>query len=466
MIWFLTDQMRGQALSIAGDPNVRTPNLDRLARDGAWFRSACSGTPLCCPARGSWLSGQYPHRAVPGHEMQLDPALPTVADPLNEAGYYTAWFGKWHVDGYPEHEGRAAFHTIPLERRGRFQTWIGYENNNSQFDCWVHGHRGADEVPMYRLPGHETDALTDMLLDEIDARADNPFFLCCSVQPPHDPYSAPQDFAGRHNPATLELRPNVPAILSIQEQARRELSGYYALIEQIDYNVGRVLRKLEERGIDDTTYIVFASDHGDQHGSHGHFRKMTPYEESIRVPFIIWGGQRWTYRPGGTIDHPINHVDLSPTTLGLCGVEPPESMQGSDFSSVMKGPEIPGYRRPELSQLPDSAYLQCVVPTGHGPSIDEPWRGVVTSDGFKYVALEGQAMLMYDLKEDPYEQVNLAWHSHARAKRRELNETLADWIERTGDSFRLPQFDEAGRSAATRRAVDAFSTPNPKKDLQ
>ena len=117
------------------------------------------------------------------------------------------------------------------------------------------------------------------------------------------------------------------------------------------------------------------------------------------------------------------------------GIDVPENMHGHDYSYHRT-------RRPrdQRAAEPDSAYLQCVIPTGHGPSIDFPWRGVVTRDGWKYVALEGQPLYMFNLKNDPYEQVNLAHHAHARNKRKELNALTQEWIDRTNDTFTLPSF--------------------------
>ena len=459
VIWFMVDQMRGQAMSIAGDPNLHTPNLDRMARDGAWLRGAVMGFPLCCPARGAMVTGLYPHRCVPGHQYPLDPSIPTVADAFNAAGYRTAWFGKWHLDGYHEgHRGRAAWHIVPRERRGRFATWVGYDNNNSQYDGWVHGHDGETEVPLRRLPGHETGALTDLLLAHVERHRDEPFFACVSVQPPHDPYIAPPEATARHNPATLALRPNVPPVARVEEIARRDLTGYYAKIEDIDRNVGRVLDRLAELGLDDRTYVVFLSDHGDQHGCHGHFQKMTPYEEAIRVPWLMWGGKRWQYRGRGDVDLIPNHVDLLPTTLGLARLPVPEGLPGHDYSWVAREP--PGGRaRQQIEAAPAEAYLQSVIPTQHAPSVDLPWRGIVTRDGWKYVALEGQPYLLFNLNEDPYELANLAHHAHARVKRRELNERLRAWIERTGDTFRLPDFAENGSPAVTQAAQETWPQP-------
>jgi arylsulfatase A-like enzyme len=432
VIWVFGDQHRRQALSCMGDPNVQTPNIDRMACDGVNFSAAVSGFPLCCPFRGSLLTSRYPHQCVPGHEYRMPSEQLTIAAPLREAGYHTAYFGKWHVDGWHERDGRAAMHIVPPERRGGFDVWTGYENNNAQWDSWVHGGDG-DDAFHYRLPGYETDCLTDLLLDYLNDRPENqPFFAVLSVQPPHDPYVAPADWMARHNPATLQLRPNVPPVRGVLERARRELAGYYAQIENLDWNIGRLLATLEETGQKDNTYVVFFSDHGDQHGSHGQFRKTGPFEESIGIPMVIWGnGSRYDHRVG-SVDAPINHVDIAPTTLGLCGLDAPDWMEGFDYSaSCVKGRTA--------GEAPDSAFLQEVIPTGHGDSVDRAWRGVVMRDGWKYVALEHQPWLLFNLNEDPYELVNLAHNTRYGAQRARLQERLQRWIHDTGDEFALPE---------------------------
>jgi arylsulfatase A-like enzyme len=448
VIWIFGDQHRAQALGVAGDPNVHTPNVDRLATDGLYCPQAVGGFPLSCPYRGSLLSGRYPHEAVPGHEYPLDPALPTVAQPFGEAGYHTAYFGKWHVDGWHERDGRAGLHIVPRERRGGFDQWLGYENNNAQWDCHVHGHDAqGNEIPLYRLPYYETDALTDLLIDFIDERAlpvegdqatadqsadASPFFAVLSVQPPHDPYVAPEPWMARHTPGEIQLRPNVPDVRRITEKARRELAGYYAMIENLDWNLGRVIEALREAGLHDNTHIIFFSDHGDMHGSHGQFRKTSALEESLRVPMIFGGGRRYELK-NGISDAPINHVDLAPTSLGLCGIDVPDWMVGHDWSARrIKG------RQPATDE-PDSAYCQVVKPTGHGHSVDRPWRGLVSRDGWKYVCLEGQPWYLFNLNEDPYEQANHAHNTIYRSERKRLHDRLNQWIAQTGDSFAMPE---------------------------
>ena len=434
VIWIVTDQLRAVALSCNGDPNVNTPNIDMLA--------AVGGFPLCCPFRGSMLTGMYPHKCVVGHEYPLPAGQKTLAHVFNDAGYDTAYFGKWHLDGFHEREGRATMHHIDKERRGGFHTWIGYENNNSQWDTWVHGHRGDANIDLYRLPGYETDVLTDMLIEHIDERAEagalersKPFFAVLSVQPPHDPYIAPPEYMARHNPATITMRPNVPAIPGIIETARRDLAGAYGMIENIDANVGRVISALRRAGIDKETHIIFFSDHGDMHGSHGMFRKTNPYEESIRIPFIVSGESpmRYDNHGAGNVPGMMNHVDIAPTTLGLCGIAKPAWMQGCDMSH---------YRLRENAASPDepdSAFIQSVTATGHGHSIDKPWRGVITRDGWKYVCFEGLSWLLFDLTIDPYEQMNIAHNKAYEKRRKELLARLERWIRETGDSFTLPK---------------------------
>ena len=438
ILWVFGDQHAAHSLSCLGDTNVTTPHLDALASGGRHFTRAVSGMPLCCPFRGSLLAGRYPHVCVPGHEYPLPPGTPTIAQPLKEAGYHTGYFGKWHLDGWHERDGRAAMHIVPPERRGGFDEWVGYENNNAQYDCWVHGGQG-DKAFHYKLPGYETDALTDLFIRYIKDRAKDaadgrgkPFFGVLSVQPPHDPYVAPPEYMARHKEETVTLRPNVPNVKRVADQARKELVGASAQIENLDWNVGRIRQALAETGLDKNTYILFFSDHGDMHGSHGQFRKMTPYEESLRIPLIISGGPAARRAKPDRDPAPVNHVDIAPTTLGLAGLPKPDWMQGTDYS--------PHYvLGRESKEDPDSAFLQSVIPTKHGDSVDRPWRGIVTRDGWKYACLEGQPWLLFNLNEDPYEQVNLALNTKFGRPRKKLQDRLAGWIEKTGDKFEMPK---------------------------
>jgi arylsulfatase A-like enzyme len=441
VIWIFGDQHRAQSLSCMGDDNLRTPNIDRLA--GTAPLTAVAGCPLCSPFRGSLLTGRYPHRCVPGHDRAMPDGLPTVAGAFTAAGYRTAYFGKWHVDGQEHREpgSSAALQRVAAERRGGFELWLGYENNNDHFDCRLHGHDASGTpVEHYRLPGFETDALTNLFIDYLEERGRErasegarPFFAALSVHPPHGPLVAPDEWLARHRPADIRLRPNVPPVERVRERARTDLAGYYSLIENLDHNFGRIIDALEAAGLAESTYVLFFSDHGDMLGSHGRVFKGVPWEESIRVPFLIaCNGEPLRASEDRVL---INHVDIAPTTLGLCGVDAPDWMAGADYSGLfVAGRELP-------APLPDSAFLQLVDPGFiHGIAIDRerPWRGVVTRDGWKYAVLEGQPWLMYDLNEDPYETTNLALDGRYWSVRDRLQDRLAAWIEDTGDVFALP----------------------------
>lgn len=437
LIWIFGDQHRAQALGHRGDPNCFTPHLDRLAGEGLSITGAVAGCPLCCPFRGSLLTSQYPHDCVPGHEAPLPEGQKTVAHAFSEANYRTAYFGKWHIDGHSERTRRGAMHIVPPHRRGGFDDWTGYHHNACQWDSWVHGGEG-DAAFHDRLDGYETDALTDLFINYIRDRSreqkqgeGQPFFAALSVEAPHPPHLAPAEWMGRHTPGRVKLRPNVPDVPFVVEQARRDLAGYYAMIENLDWNVGRIRQALTEGGLMENTHVLFFSDHGDMHGSHGQFRKTSPWEESIRIPFIMSGMHPCYFGRHGQVDVPLNHVDIAPTSLGLCGIAKPPWMRGTDYSSYRLGTAPP-------DDEPDAAYLQLVAPRGNGQTIDRPWRGIVTRDGWKYVVLEGQPWMLFDLNQDPYEQVNHAHDSLYRQQRQKLQDRLAAWIHDTGDAFTLP----------------------------
>ncbi len=428
-------------MGCVGDPNACTPNIDRMARR---CRMGIGGSPLCSPFRGSLLTSQYPHNCVSGHDQALPENARTIAHAFSEAGYQTRYFGKWHVDGRENRteNTKPSHHHVRRERRGGFDTWIGYENNNAQYDCWVHGHdRAGDEVSPFKLDGYETDALTNLLIDDLKNRdPDQPFFSVLAFQPPHSPYVAPQEFLDRYDPDSIQLSPNVPPVDRVVSESRESLAGYYAMIENLDWNIGRIQESLELLGLSESTALIYFSDHGDMHGSHGRILKCVPFEESIRIPFVVDAklrvtGTEQTAQCKQQDPSLINHVDIGPTSLGICGIEKPDGMVGFDYSgSYVDDREI-------TETQPDSAFLQLVDPGfDHGFATDRerPWRGVVTSDGWKYAAFEGVPWLMYNLNEDPYEMANLAMDRRFKVERDRLQDRLGQWISETRDVFELP----------------------------
>lgn len=445
VIWFLGDQLRAQAARSVGpnaDPNVHTPNLEKLAAEGMDFVNAVSGYPLCCPFRGSLLTSKYPHQCVAGHEVPLPPDLDTVVDPFRETGYKTAYFGKWHLDGYKERDGNPVTHKVPREHRAGFDTWIAYENNNLPDHCRVHGHDEDEERAFELLEKFETNALTDRLIKYAEQRAQDgqPFFAVLSVQPPHDPYEPTrpmlESWQRRQGEKPLKLRKNVLDYPGVKERVHRELPGYYALIENLDENLGKLVDALKDFKLWGNTHVIFFSDHGDMHGSHGCFGKTRPWEESIRIPFVVGGAAALAVQHG-KCKAVLNHVDVAPTTLGLCGIKPPASMRGYDYSHH----RIRG-RAPPAQPEPTAALLQLVQPTGYADSAEVAWRGIVTTTHWKYV-VKGNAKegglpwLLFELNEDRYELNNLVDRPAYRGKLKDLHERLRQKLREEGDDYVL-----------------------------
>lgn len=457
VVWIIADQHRAQCLGWNGDPNVRTPNIDNLIRNGTNFSRAVAGAPWCTPFRGALLTGQYPHQTgVVRTPSRLDPKFPTIADAFNAAGYHSVWIGKWHVAG-----SNRASHVVPPELRGRFDYWLGYENNNKQNDVWVHG--TGCEAPR-RLDDYEVPGLTGLFEEHLTAHVRGgggagrgggaagpgsdyqPFFAALSVQPPHSPYVPPHHADGP-NPASVELRRNVPPVDWIETRARRDVAGYSSMVESVDAAVGRVREILRRLGVDRETYIIYMSDHGDMLGSHGQWEKSSPWEESVRIPFVVGtaGGQEHMHV--GEYHYPLNHVDIAPTTLGLCGIPTPPEMVGYDFSPLItEGPQalhsdVPA-RKP-----PTAALLQQITRKFHPHSVNRAWRGVVTADNWKYVCTPNNDWLLHDLSRDPYELANLCYDVTFQERKEQLHGELQRLLRENGDEFELPSIDLSDHAA-------------------
>ena len=434
VIWIFGDQHRGQCLGCMGDPDAVTPNVDRMATEGLHFTHAVSGGPTCTPFRGSLLTSRYTHECAPQNGDPIPEGMPTISTVLRQNGYQTCYLGKWHLAGAGNRRGGWK-KLVPEWQRADWDEWIGYDNNNAQWNCWVHGGLG-DDFFHYKLDGYETDVLTDMLLKRIEGwgkeqqnHSENarPFFAVLSVQPPHDPCAAPEEWTARFQPGAITRRPNIPDIDWVSSLYHRRIGGYHAQVANLDHNVGRVRQALLDNDLFGNTYIFFFSDHGDMLGSHARFNKSVPHEESIRIPMVIAAGHR---RVGQlAVDHPINHVDIAPTTLGFCGIEKPADMRGFDYS--------PLWRQRDLEDAPDSAFVQECGP--FGKIHPNGWRAIVTRDGWKYAGTPAGPWLLFNVKDDPYEMTNLVFVSHYFEKRRELHGRLREWIAATDDDFDLPE---------------------------
>lgn len=420
VVLVFADQWRAQAFGYAGDPNVQTPNLDALARRSVNCTHAVSGCSVCSPARASLLTGQYPlTHGVFVNDVTLGQDAPSLAQAFGAGGYDTAYIGKWHVHG----RGRSRY--IPPEQRQGFEYWKVLEcTHNYNHSAYYAG--DSDEQLVWE--GYDALAQTRDAQAYIRQRGTSgetkPFLLVLSWGPPHAPYhTAPQAYQAQYDPAAIALRPNVPADWA--DRARQWLAGYYAHCTALDDCVGALLQTLQEEALEQETVFLFFSDHGDMLGSQGMDKKQKPYEESIRVPFLLrYPGMG---DAGRQLDAPIDLPDIMPTLLGLCGLPIPSTVEGIDFSGYLQGGPDPS---------DGTALLQCPQPFGQW------WTGVggrsyrgLRSRRHTYVrALEGP-WLLYDNEADPFQQDNLVGQPGQQGLLDELDAHLTRRLTAADDSF-------------------------------
>ena len=408
ILFILPDQLRSQALGCMGNPDVKTPNIDRLASQGLILPNTFANTPVCCPARANLLTGTYAHRnGMTANDLRLRESQTTIADLLGRAGYRTGFIGKWHLDGGPRLPGFIP----PGPRRHGFQFWAANECSHSHFNT-QYFRDTPEPIPVHKF---EAEAWTDIALEFIRQKDERPYFLIVSMGPPHDPYKAPPEFAGLYDPAKLHMRPNWKADRGLP--GPQEIAEYYGNVSAVDQQIGRLMETA-----DDDTIVLLSSDHGDMLGSEGRRLKRKPWEESIRVPGILRYPKR--FHAGSRHDAFFTHVDFAPTLLSLCGVKPPASMQGADLSSVMLGTG---------TRAPDSAFFQIFGPF-QGDGTEDGWRGVRTHR-YMYARFESKPWVLYDLEKDPDEMRNLADDPGSQPLVKEMEARLAGWMKRTGDSW-------------------------------
>ena len=341
VLFLFPDQMRAQAMACMGNPDVKTPNLDKPAEEGLLFRNHFANLPVWCLARAIILTGKYAHaNSLVANDLRLRESETSLAELFARAGYRTGFVGKWRLDGGPGQPGWIP----PGERRQGFEVWAANEISHAHFDT----HYFRDDPQPIPIRTFEAEAWTDLGIEFLrQTREDSrPFFLTVQMGPPHDPYLAPDEYMALYDPETIGLRPNFAGDESdgdlepnpyIATPGRKEIAAYYAMLTAVDEQIGRMLAQLDDLGLPDNTIAIVSSDHGDMLGSHGGRLKRKPWEESTRAPGIV----RHPRAPAArTTNALFCHTDIAPTLLSLCGLEP--AMQGSDLAAVVRGESEPG----------------------------------------------------------------------------------------------------------------------------
>lgn len=420
VIFVFGDQWRAQAVGYSGeDPNVKTPHLDALAAESLNVTHAVAGCPVCSPYRASLLTGQYPlrHRVIV-NDVFMKPDGPTLAEVFQHHGYATAYIGKWHLHGH----GRTKY--IPKDHRYGFEYWKVLECTHSYNHSAYYA--GDSEEKLF-WEGYDAIAQTRDAQQYIQQRNRNkPFLLVLSWGPPHDPYqTAPEPFKQLYDPEKILLRPNVPA--DHQEKARQDLAGYYAHCSALDACAGDLLRTLDDEGLADNTIFVFTSDHGDMLYSQGQPRKQRPWDESIRVPFLLRYPARFGRQPR-RVDGFLDAPDIMPTLLSLAGLPIPASVEGRDFTGCLNGGADPSG---------GAALIQCPHTFGEFKKISggREYRGLRT-DRYTYVRSLQGPWLLYDNVTDPYQMKNLVDDPAQAALICDLDARLQQRLDALNDRFR------------------------------
>jgi arylsulfatase A-like enzyme len=432
IVLIMLDQMRYDCAGYAGHPMVQTPILDRMASEGVCFETAYTSSPVCSPARGSWLTGLYPHthrlldnynpgrRNVAGYHLPEE--ITALGDVCYEAGYRCGVVGPWHMgdDETPQRgfyemwktmryqEAETDAYAQHLQRNGL----TGIYKSESSRRFMPHMNFGVTQLPR---DSQRTSWAVNEGVDFIRT-TDDPFLLFLSIKDPHPHVYPPADMVDLYRPEAVPDPPDWDCTFEGKPAAYREdgryfadkvdietirclISTYYGMISHIDDQLGKVFRALEETGVDDNTIVAFISDHGEMLGEHGLFTKANMYEGSVRVPCLL----RWPCKlpPGLKVKAPFAGVDLMPTLLDLAGLPIPTPMHGCSVAgSILEGAE------PEGMDVLSEISLKVAVEGRAEESLAATI--MIRSGGWKLVRHRFFDDELYDLDPDPGELTNLA----------------------------------------------------------
>ena len=447
VLFIISDDLNN-LLGCYGDPQVRTPNIDRLATRGVLFNKAYCSFPLCGPSRNSILTGLYPNSTgIQANAQVFRQTIPnqlSMPQAFRQQGYFAARIGKLYHYNVPNSIGTNG-HDDP----GSWEMELNpagidrLEEHPHIFSLTKNQFGGT--LSWYASPKseeHHTDALmakdAAWVLERCAREKQRPFFLAVGFFRPHTPYVAPKSpyfemYKESEMPVVQgieEDRADIPAAgLASQKMEQEQLTdelrrqcrqAYYASISFMDTQVGVVVDSLERQGLADNTVIVFTSDHGYHMGEHGLWQKMSLFEESARVPMLI-------VAPGmskGMISEtPVSQIDLFPTLAELCHVRVPDNLQGQSLVPMLKDPSHAG-RGWALTQVTRGGRR---VDAKNGNETDRPFFGYsLRTPRWRYTEWDGgvAGKELYDHDSDPRELTNLAEHDEHRAAMDELANSL------------------------------------------
>jgi len=434
-----------------GKAVVETPNIDRLAKDGALCTSFYATTPVCSPSRSAFVSGRYPQNTpVTTNGIAMNGNTVTFAEILRKKGYATGYAGKWHLDGQgkPQWGPKRKFGFTDnryMFNRGHWKQMEDTPKGPRVKTGRSYSVKGADEKSF------TTDFLADKTVDFINAHKNEPFCFMLSIPDPHGPdtvrppyntmfkgqkYAKPRTFNKSAAKAPNWGKPS-GGFLS--------MASYYGMVKCIDDNVGKIIDALRGKGLLDNTIVIFTSDHGDLRGEHHRQNKGVPYEGSAKIPFVIrFAGK---IKPGTVINEALSCVDFLPTIINLMGFQTAGKEQGRDASAMFTTGKAPaGWK--------DIAFMRS---TGR-PGSTSGWLAAMTAR-YKIVFSGNDAPWLFDLEKDPDELTNFFGKSDCREVVRGLSRELAAYARK----FKDPYADNPNIKADLAWAVEGKGEYVPRK---
>ncbi|KAI2795247.1 Choline-sulfatase [Penicillium oxalicum] len=418
ILYIMADQMAAPLLSLH-DKNspIKTPNLDRLASEGVVFDSAYCNSPLCAPSRFVMVSGQLPSKiGAYDNAADLPADTPTYAHYLRREGYHTALAGKMHFCGPDQLHGYEQRLTSDIYP-GDYGWSVNWDEPEIRLDYYHNMSSVLEAGPVVRTNQLDFDEEViyrskQYLYDHVRHRTDQPFCLTVSMTHPHDPYAMTKEFWDLYEDVEIPLPkngaiphdqqdPHSQRVLKCidlfgkempDERIRAARRAYYAACTYVDTNIGKLLKVLQETGLDENTIIVFTGDHGDMLGERGLWYKMTWFENSARVPMLFHAPKRFSPK---RISENVSTMDLLPTFAGLAGAP---LVPGLPLDGVSLVPYLTGEDGPRT----DTVFGEYMGEGTQAPLV------MIRQGQWKFIYSPIDPPMLFDLANDPEEKINLA----------------------------------------------------------
>jgi len=460
LILIMCDQLRYDCLGYAGHSQIQTPNLDRLAETGVVFETAYCASPVCSPARASWLTGTYPHAHhqlanygpqkidMPEAMAVMRPDAVTLGDLFKDAGYRCGMSGPWHLgnDHQPQHGFTDFWHAYRYQgdHPDRFFDYLDEEGVPNLYAADFPGVQthGLSYVKLTDPRQQRTTWTISQGIEFLDTGDGGPFFLFLSVKDPHPLIAVSPEQLERYPPDQIKLpstfkdtcdgKPEylpkdpgrLPSNIDV-DGFRNMVSHYYALVTHIDHEVGRLLSHLESLGLTENTMVAFISDHGEMLGDHGSIEKRLFYEASSRVPCLL----NWPagLPKGFSVTTPLGGVDLMPTILDLAGISLQTPVDGRSVAEAIVHSNQPD-SAPVFSEIGNRIGIR-----SESTREEDLAARVMVREGFwKYILNRTDIDELYNLESDPDEMTNLGQNSEQSDRIAHMQGLIQTMVQKTG----------------------------------